>query len=243
MLRTQALECSNHLLTASQRCTTLVCAEFAVTREPHLHDRCEQTKHDLQNHDDGEVHHATAIFAVTRNDVCNRTRQQNHERIQHTLDQHHRDHVAIRNVRHFVTDDCFRFVRRHLIQQTGRHSDQRIVTRWTRRERIHFRRIIQRDFRRLDTRLRSLARHGFKQPLLRGILRLRDHLTTDRTQCHPLRHQQGDDRTGETKHQRINQSSWRNADAKKCLQNHHDDADHGDHGNVGQDKKENTLKH
>lgn len=42
----------------------------------------------------------------------------------YTLNQRHRHHIAIGNMADFMRNDGFRFVRAHVLQQTGAHSDQ-----------------------------------------------------------------------------------------------------------------------
>ena len=68
---------------------------------------------------------AAAQEAVDR--VADHARQEHHEGVHHALDQRHRDHVAVGDVRHLVADHGLDLFARHALQQAGRHRDQRRV--------------------------------------------------------------------------------------------------------------------
>lgn len=135
--------------------------------------------------------------------------------------------VAISNMADFVSDNGFRFVTAHILQQTGTHGDQRSVAARAGGEGVDVRGVINRHLRHGDACLLRLLCDGVHQPTLSFVTRLFDNFPTNRLQRHPFRHQQRNDRAAKTKQQRHDQQAGHAArldprQAKHQAKHHHD---------------------
>ena len=117
---------------AQQRGRARIGAEFALTREVHHDGGSQDTEHDLTDDHGDHIADARAagLFVVAAqkavHQVADHARQEEHESVDHALDQRQRHHVAVLNVCDFVRQHRLHFFFRHRGQQAGGHRHQRI---------------------------------------------------------------------------------------------------------------------
>ena len=120
--------------------------------------------------------------------------QKHHERVEHTLDQRQRDHVAIGDVRDLVAEDRGHFVAIHAAQQAGADSHERMVPAHAGRKCVHLRRIVDRDLRHADAGAFGVMANGREQPLFVRAAWLFDDLRADRHFRQHLRQRERNER-------------------------------------------------
>ena len=153
-------------------------------------------------------------------------------------------HIAIGDVRHFVTQHSFDLIARHAGKQAGRDGHQRRVFESARGKSIGLA-FINRDFGHADIGTIGQALHGLHNPGFIGIARLADHGQPHGPFGHALAHQQRDDGTGKTHHQRKHhQRRIVDAISREIAiqpENRNHDAQHQHHRQVGCQEKKNAF--
>ena len=174
--------------------------------------------------------------------ACDHAREEHHEGVHHALQQRHRHHIAVGDVRDLVSQDAFDLVLPHRSQQAGRDCDKTSALARTGREGIHLRRVVKADFRHWEVGLSRQSCDGLVQPVdLLVATAAVDQLHPGRAFRNPSRHLERDERAAhapeQTEHrQRLDvQSVW--SDAAADAENRGDDAERQDDGKVGDDEE------
>ena len=159
-----------------------------MTREPHGNDARQNTEHQFQYHCDRKVDHRVAIAAFvfitvttekTSGDLRQNARDEDNKGVHNPLDQRHGNHVTVRDMANFVSNNGFSFIRAHVLQQTGTDRNQRGITARPGGKRVNVRRMVDSDLRHGDTGLTRLRGDRIHQPTLSFVTRLLDHFPTD----------------------------------------------------------------
>ena len=179
--------------------------------------------------------------------ITDDARQEDHERVDDTLDQRERHHVAVGDVRDLVGEHSLGFALLHVFKKPGADRDQSRVPVPAGGERIDLRRLIDRDLGHPDARLLRLALHCGKQPAFRLVRGRLDHMRAGRALGHPFRDQQREQRAAEAHYGRHHQQCGE-VEAGPALvedtvypQQPQSDAQHEHHGNVGQQEQKDAF--
>src|SRR2546428_12081176 len=112
-------------------------AEFALAGEPGDDDACEHAEYDLAYKNRYVIAGADAALGAEHglvDDAAYYACKEDDEGIDHTLYERQRHHVAVGNVRHFVTQNGFDLFARHGVEQAGRYRNQRGILEGSRCE-------------------------------------------------------------------------------------------------------------
>ncbi len=166
------------------------------------------------------------------------------ERVHHALDQGQRDHVAVRDVRDFVSENGLDFLAVHLREQAGADCHERVVAAGTGRESIGFGGLKDADLGHADACLFGLRPDGGHEPLLVTATRLRDDLHAHRPLRHPLRERERDERAAEAEHGREGEQPAESARAGEIAletEQPDDRRQHHEDGEVGREEQEDAF--
>jgi len=127
----QRFEGADHLPAARVARTAGVGAEFTQPREPADDYPAQEREHELEEMHQEVLHKVipAALVIARAHGLRNRegqdARKKHHEGIDDALDQRHRYHIAIGDVRDFMGEHAFQFAAAHRLQETTGHRDQR----------------------------------------------------------------------------------------------------------------------
>ena len=153
-------------------------AELALAREPGDDEAGQKAQHDVEHDGGDQVAYAGAgaVVALAQgavDEVADDAAQEHNEGVHDTLDQCHRDHVAVGHVGHLMAQHAFDFLARHALQQTGGHRYKCRVLEGAGGEGIGLA-LVDRHLGHGDAGLVGQAAHGLDDPGLIGILRRSD---------------------------------------------------------------------
>ena len=122
------------------------------------------------DHGDEEARARAALGAEhgAVDEVADDARQEDHEGVDHALDERQRHHVAVGDVRDLVAEHRLDFLACHRLQQAGGDGDQRGVPERAGGERIGLA-LVDRHFGHADAGLVGEPAHGLDQPGLGSL--------------------------------------------------------------------------
>ncbi|CAM4434057.1 hypothetical protein BOPS111487_21195 [Bordetella pseudohinzii] len=141
-------------------------AVFALAREPGHDDGGQHAEHDLtDDHGDVEARPGAALGAEDGavDEITDHARQEDHEGVDHALDQGEGDHVAVGDVGDFVAQHGGDFFFAHAFEQAGGHGHQGVVLEGARGEGIG-RAVIDGDLGAADAGAVGQLVDGVQQP-------------------------------------------------------------------------------
>ena len=224
-------------------CRARVGAELPPPREPRDDDRGEDPEQDLADHDGDEEAGPGAALGAEHRPVDDRpddAREEDHEGVHDALEQGHRHHVAVRDVRDLVAEHRFDLLLAHRLQQAGGDGDERRVLERAGREGVRLA-LVDRDLRHADAGLLRKPAHRLDEPVLGRALRAVDDLRLRRPLGHLLGDEERDDRAGEADDGRKGEQR---AQVETLLRHRlveaeepQDDRQDRQHGDVGEQKQ------
>jgi hypothetical protein len=246
----QAAQRGDHLAAAGQSGGAGIGAEFAGAREPGDDHRAEDAEGDVEHDGDHELHHAAVAFIHrVPGDVGDDARGEHHERVHDALDERHRDHVAVLDVRDFVREHAFDFITAHAAQQARRDGHEAARLARAGREGVDLGRVVEAHFRHRQLGLTGEALDRAVEPVEFLVARAAVHeLHVHGALGHPARHLQRDERAHRTPEQaedrerRVIEPATGDAVAAEPEQAHEDRNGHHDR-EVGDDEEQDALQH
>ena len=119
MVEFQPFERGDHLVAAGELRASRVRPELALAAEPHHDDAGKNAQHELRDDDGNEKRGTVPALHLEHHavdEVPDDARQEDHEGIDHPLNQRKRHHVAIGDMGHFMTEHRLGFVLRHIVE-------------------------------------------------------------------------------------------------------------------------------
>ena len=175
--RAEAAQRVQHARLAGQGCAAVVGSELTLAREPGHHDHAESAKHELEHHHQQEAGRRALVVAraAAGQRIGDDAGEEHHERVDDALQQRHRDHVAVGDVRHLVGQHALHLVAPHRAQEAGRHRHQAAALARAGRERVDLGRIVDSHLGHRQVGLPGELLDRAVEPVGRGVTRAPVH--------------------------------------------------------------------
>ena len=156
----------------------------------------ENAEHDLGDDRDHVVADPVAALGLEDDaidEVADHPGEEDHEDVDHTLDEGEGDHVAVGDVAHLVGEHAVDLVLGHAAEQPGADGDQRAVATRAGGEGVRLRGVVDRHLGHRNSRGLGVLSDGLHQPQLHLGAGIPDHLGTGGALGHPLGQGEGDE--------------------------------------------------
>jgi len=247
----------NHFIFPNTSRTSLIGSVFSISREGHKDQRCENSKQHLKEKDGQHIPPTgsfSLIFKYIRiHDMSDNPSEENHEGIEDSLEEGHRDHISGKYMAHFMGDDTLDLRWGHGTQESGRYGHQGAIFGRSCRECVWIITLIYANFRHIDTILTSdLHDYRVHQLWFRIIIhesRFREELYLIHSFRHPARDREAQkwshepEDKGKNEKPTISTGETRgDSNMKKSLKHENNDRNNENNCDIGRKKQENTFK-
>lgn len=125
LIRFESAQGVDHFVAACQMGAARVSMKLAVSGISQYDKAAQNREGNLENDDCDKMNESGQFFLYEPGyGPSGDTRQEDDKRIDDPLQQRHRDHVSVNDVRNFVSDNGFHRIFVKLVQKSGRHGDE-----------------------------------------------------------------------------------------------------------------------